>query len=50
MYFVNPYSDNYENVIEDPIPQSNNDDTKYTGEVVDIYEGNYEDYYGTRSI
>jgi hypothetical protein len=50
MYFVNPYSDNYENVIEDPIPQSNNDDTKFTGEVVDIYEGNYEDYYGTRTI
>jgi hypothetical protein len=52
MYFVNPYSDNYEYVIEDPMPQSNtnSDDYKFSGDVVDIYEGNYEDYYGTRSI
>jgi hypothetical protein len=51
MYFVNPYSDNYEDVIEDPIPQSNtNNDVQFSGVVVDDYKGNYEDYYGTRSI
>ena len=51
MYFVNPYSDNYEDVIEDPIPQSNtNNDDIFSGDVVDDYKGNYEDYYGERSI
>ena len=48
MYFVNPYSDNYEDIIEDPlpIPVSTDDDSivKDIGE--DIYAYDYEDYYG----
>jgi len=51
MYFVNPYSDNYEDIIEDPLPQTistTSNDIEETGE--DIYASNYEDYYGTRTL
>jgi hypothetical protein len=51
MYFVNPYSDNYEDIIEDPLPQTistTSNDIEETGE--DIYAYNYEDYYGTRTL
>jgi hypothetical protein len=51
MYFVNPYSDNYEDIIEDPLPQTistTSNDIEETGE--DIYAYNYEDYYGTRAL
>lgn len=51
MYFVNPYSDNYEDIIEDPLPQTIStisNDIEETGE--DIYAYNYEDYYGTRTL
>ena len=50
MYFVNPYSDNYEDIIEDPLPQTitNYDEDIGTGE--DIYAYDYEDYYGVRTL
>jgi hypothetical protein len=50
MYFVNPYSDNYEDIIEDPQPQtiSNYDEDIGTGE--DVYAYDYEDYYGARTL
>jgi hypothetical protein len=51
MYFVNPYADNYEDIIEDPLPQTIStisNDIEETGE--DIYAYNYEDYYGTRTL
>lgn len=51
MYFVNPYSDNYEDMIEDPLPQTIStisNDIEETGEDISAY--NYEDYYGTRAL
>jgi hypothetical protein len=48
MYFVNPYSDNYEDIIEDPLPQTististTSNDIEETGE--DIYASNYDNY------
>jgi hypothetical protein len=45
MYFVNPYSDNYEDIIEDPLPQTIStisNDIEETGE--DIYASNYDNY------